>query len=72
MEAKYGKSAFSKRETAELERSVCTGNHSSCHILITRGEKGSAKIQNGFEALQREREAKQIAANRRFYTDHIA
>ena len=72
METKYGKSAFSRRETAELERSVCTGNHASCHILITKGEKGNAKIQNGFEALQREREAKQIAANRSFFTDHIA
>ena len=72
MEAKYGKSAFNARETAELERSVCTGNHAACHILITKGDKGSAKIQNGFEALKREREAKQVEANRRFYTDHIA
>ena len=72
METKYGKSAFSKRETAELERSVCTGNHAACHILITKGEKGNARIQNGFEALKREWEAKQIAANRRFFTDHIA
>ena len=72
MEAKYGKSSLNSRETAELERSVCTGSHAACHVLITKGEKGSAKIQNGFEALQREREAKQIAANRRFYTDHLA
>ena len=72
MEAKYGKSAFSQRETAELERVVCTGNHASCHILITKGEKGSAKIQNGFEALQRERELKQINSNRSFFSDHIA
>lgn len=72
METKYGKSAFSERETAELERSVCTGNHAACHILITEGEKGSSKIQNGFEALQREREAKQIASNRRYFMDHIA
>ena len=72
MEAKYGKSAFSRRETAELERAVCTGSHAACHVLITKGEKGTAKIQNGFEALQREKEAKQISANRRFFTDHIA
>ena len=72
MEAKYGKSAFNSSETAELERSVCTGNHAACHVLITRGEKGSAKIQNGFEALKREREAKQIEANRLFYTKHLA
>ena len=72
MEAKYGRSALSERETRELERSVCTGNHAACHVLVTRGEKGSAKIQNGFEALQREREAKQIARNRAYFTDNLA
>ena len=72
MEAKYGKSTFGERETRELERSICVGNHASCHILITKGEKGTAKIQNGFEALQREREARQIVANRSFFTDHLA
>ncbi len=71
MEAKYGKSAFSRSETAELERAVCTGGHAACHVLITKGEKGTAKIQNGFEALQREREGKQIAANRAFFYDHL-
>ena len=72
MEAKYGKSAFGRRETAELERAVCTGSHAACHVLVTRGEKGTAKIQNGFEALQREREAKQISANRAYFYDHLA
>lgn len=72
MEAKYGKSIFGDRETRELEQSICTGNHASCHVLITKGEKGTAKIQNGFEALQREREARQIVSNRLFFTDHLA
>lgn len=72
MEAKYGRSALGERETRELERSVCTGNHAACHILVTKGEKGSAKIQNGFEALKREREQKQIARNRAFFTDNLA
>lgn len=72
MEAKYGKSAFAPRETAELERAVCTGNHANCHVLVTKGEKGSAKIQNGFEALHREKEARQIEANRAFFYEHLA
>ena len=72
MEAKYGKSAFGARETAELERTVCTGNHAFCHILLTKGEKGSARIQNGFEALHREKEARQIEANRAFFYEHLA
>ena len=72
MEAKYGKSAFSERETRELERAICTDNHAGCHILITKGEKGTAKIQNGFEALQREKEARQVVTNRAYYSDHLA
>lgn len=72
MEAKYGRSAFSERETRELERSVCTGNHAACHVLVTKGEKGSAKIQNGFEALHRELEEKQIERNRAFFSDNLA
>ena len=71
MEAKYGKSAFSRRETEELEKAVCTGSHAACHVLVTKGEKGTAKIQNGFEALQREREGKQIVSNRAFFYDHL-
>ncbi len=72
MEAKFGVSALNSRETVELERSVCTANHASCHVLVTKGIRGKAKIQNGFEALHRELEAKQIAANRSFYSDHLA
>ena len=72
MEAKFGRSSFDRRQTAELERSVCTGNHAACHVLITKGEKGSAKIQNGFEALQREREQKQIERNRAFFTENLS
>ena len=72
MEAKYGKSAFSERETREMERCICTGNHVNCHVLITKGEKGAAKIQNGFEALQREKEAKQVERNRSFFRDNLA
>ena len=71
MEAKYGKSAFSERETRELEKAVCTGNHANCHILVTKGEKGIDRIQNGFEALHREKEARQIETNRAFYKEHL-
>ena len=72
METKFGKSAFDRTETMMLERAVCTGNHSACHVLVTVGEKGNGKIQNGFEALQREREAKQIQRNRAFYNNNIS
>ncbi|MEI3100487.1 MAG: hypothetical protein V8T45_01220 [Oscillospiraceae bacterium] len=38
----------------EIERSLCTGNHRDCHLLFTRGEVIKGKIQNAFEALQKE------------------
>ena len=73
METKYGKSAFSKRETVELEKALCTGAHEMCHIHFTRGERPElAEIQNGFEALSRQRESAQIEKNRESYSQHEA
>lgn len=73
METKYGKSAFSKRETVELEKALCMGAHEMCHIHFTRGERPDlAEIQNGFEALSRQRESSQIEKNRESYSRHEA
>lgn len=73
METKYGKSAFSKRETVEFEKALCTGAHEMCHIHFTRGERPElAEIQNGFEALSRQRESAQIEKNRESYSQHEA
>lgn len=73
MEAKYGKSAFTPQETRELEKALCTGHHAMCHILFTRGERADiSQIQNGFEALSRQREAAQIEKNRADYARHTA
>ena len=55
----------------EIERSLCTGNHSSCHLLFTKGEVLKSKIQNAFEALQKEREAVQIGKNRKSFYDDL-
>ncbi len=70
MEAKYGRSMFSPEETQQLERELCTGKHERAHLLITRGEKGSDKIQNGFEALKRQQEEAQIRRNRAYCMAH--
>lgn len=72
MESKYGKPLFNPRQTAELEQELCRGNHRNCHLLFTDGDRIEiAKIQNGFEALSREREADQVAQNRRTYSQHL-
>ncbi|MBO6040407.1 MAG: hypothetical protein J6P58_04285, partial [Oscillospiraceae bacterium] len=72
MAEKYGKPLYDRRQIGEIERRLCTGNHANCHLHITRGEAVPGHIRNGFEALQKEREAAQIERNRRYYQEHLA
>ena len=72
MSGKYGRPLFSEHELREIERRLCTGSHRACHLHFTKGEPAAWKLQNGFEALQKEREAAQIERNRRFYRDNLA
>ena len=72
MAEKYGKSLYDLRQTAEIERRLCTGNHTNCHLHFTKGEPAPGHIRNGFEALQKERETAQIERNRRYYQEHLA
>lgn len=69
MESKFGEPIYRQARMLEIERSLCTGNHSDCHLLFTRGEVVKGKIKNAFEALQKEKEAAQIDKNRKsFYS----
>ena len=72
MAEKYGKPLYDRRQIGEIERRLCTGNHTNCHLHFTRGEPVPGHIRNGFEALQKEREAAQIERNRRYYQEHLA
>lgn len=72
MTGKYGKPIYSQREVAEIERKLCTGNHLGCNLHFTKGEEYKSAVYNGFEALQKQREAKQIEKNRQYYKDNIA
>lgn len=73
MTAKYGKSLFTPREISEIERKLCTGNHLGCNLHFTKGEEYSNSTAfNGFEALQKQKEARQIEKNRQFYQDNFA
>ena len=73
METKFGKSLYSPREQAAVERSLCTGGHCGCHLLFTAGEPcEKSRIQSAFEALSRQQEAAQIQKNRRYYQDNLA
>ena len=71
MESKFGEPMYQESRMMEIERSLCTGNHSSCHLLFTKGEVLKSKIQNAFEALQKEREAVQIGKNRKSFYDDL-
>lgn len=72
METKYGKPIYSLNKISEIERSLCSGNHADCHLHFTKGEPVKGKIQNGFEALQKTREAVQIQKNRDYYQKNLA
>ena len=72
MAFKYGKSIYSDMEIKRIEKETCCGNHNNCHLHFTRGEKSDGDIVNGFEALQKEKEAKQIIKNREFFERDLA
>ena len=72
MAEKYGRSVLREDQMNELEKKLCTGNHKNCHLHLTRGEAAEAHIRNGFEALQKEKEAAQIARNRAAFHAHEA
>lgn len=72
MTTKYGLPLFKENQLSEIEKQLCTGNHADCHLHFTKGEPVKGKIQSGFEALQKEKEAVQIEKNRHTYQANIA
>ena len=72
MAEKYGRPILRDEQITELEKRLCSGNHKGCHLHLTRGETAEAHIRNGFEALQKEKEAAQIARNRAAFHAHEA
>ena len=64
---KFGKPMFGERDMAELERQLCSASHENCHLHFTYGERiDASQVQNGFEALSRQREAAQVESNREY------
>ncbi len=72
MTGKYGLPLFDEQQTMELERRLCTGNHAYCHLHITKGVPGKAKVQNAFEALKKDQERRQHEKNRSYYRARLA
>ncbi len=72
MAEKYGKPILREDQISDLEKRLCTGNHKNCHLHLTKGEEAKAHIRNGFEALQKEREAAQIEHNKAVFRAHEA
>lgn len=66
----FGRSIFSDSQMAQMERTLCTGHHSNCHIWFTRGEH--REQTTSAEARQRINDAReQGEKNRRYYTAHL-
>lgn len=72
MESKFGEPILPPHKVNELERQVCSDGHNNCHILLTDGRIIKSKIQNGFEALQKEKEAAQIERNKQSFKNNYA
>ena len=72
MTSKYGYPLYSRSQIAEIERQLCRDRHTDCHLHFTKGAPVAARIQNGFEALQREREQVQVVKNKRYYQADLA
>ena len=69
---KYGLPLYPPQQIMEIERSLCTGNHQYCHLHFTKGQPSPERIRNGFEALQKQKEAQQIERNRQYYKANLA
>ena len=57
----FGKSMYSDRQQAELEKKLCVGNHKNCHLLFTRGIS-SEKKQTVPDEIDNKRERREILA----------
>jgi len=72
MAEKFGPPMLGERQMAELEKKLCSGNHQSCRLHITKGGTAEMCIRNAFEALQKQREEAQIAHNREVFRQNEA
>lgn len=46
METCFGRSLYNDHDLAALEQNLCTGNHRTCHLWITRGEPSPNRPPN--------------------------
>ena len=69
---KYGRPLYTPAAERELEKRLCSDHHALCHLHFTRGEEYQGKVQNAFEALQKQKEQRQKEKNRAYYDAHRA
>lgn len=69
---KYGRPILDPAAEKELEKQLCKDSHMLCHLHLTRGEEYEGRIQNAFEALQKQRESRQRERNREYYASNMA
>lgn len=63
----FGPSLFGERETLALERELCTGNHTDCHLHLTRGAAGDSARVRGYAGERRAAALAQEKVNREAY-----
>lgn len=72
MEFKFGEQMFTKQKADEIEIALCVDNHIGCNLLFTKGVPAAGNINNAFESLQKQKEARQAALNRQSFYDNYA
>lgn len=70
METCFGRSLYNDHDLAALEQSLCTGNHRSCHLWITRGEPSPNRPPNSESRKLAQDAARQRQQNLEFYAKH--
>ena len=65
----FGPPLYEPAEAAKLERELCTGEHSFCHLYFAKGEDTWDSSIRGYVGTQRKNALEQMALNRSLYDD---
>ncbi len=70
MENFFGVSLYTPAQIASMEKSLCTGNHSDCHLHYTRGEFNEKTGYKSKDDYLKMTALRQLKKNRAYYAQH--
>lgn len=66
----FGPPCCTEKELQDMERDYCTGNHTGCHIYMTRGLSADRSLPKGYAGIQKRENIQHTERNREFYRRH--